>query len=294
VDDGDVDALCVTEEKASGRGFTPAPFGEGNVVPTGEQVEFVPERLAMADEDQIRHGPRLPNVTLGTHSLNSMARLTRTQAQAVAQPYAWRYLLGRYEAVFPVASLVEAAELASVASAVSGAGSEVSIDLRSDRVRVMVGGSEGIDASLTQRFEEVAGAIRRAGWTPAPPTSLRFHRPSMAMELAIDAVEPAAIRPFWKAALNFVEAPDGSLYDPADQFPAIWFQEMEHPRTERNRIHVDVTVAHDEADARIAQVIAAGGVVGPTSLPPSFTVLIDPEGNEVCICTWLGRDAWGS
>jgi len=61
VDDGDVDALGVTEEETRRRGFTPAPFGEGNVVPTSEQVAFVPERLAMAEQDQIRHRRRLAN-----------------------------------------------------------------------------------------------------------------------------------------------------------------------------------------------------------------------------------------
>ena len=227
------------------------------------------------------------------HSLGTMALLTRKQAQAAAQPHAWRYLLGRFEAVFPVASLHEAAELASVATEAAGTGGEVSIDLRSDRVRVMVGGSHGVDELVTEELDLVAGAIQRAGWTPAPPTSARFGRPTMAMEFAIDAINPSAIRPFWKAALNFVEASDGSFIDPADQFPSLWFQQMDAPRMERNRIHVDVTVAHDEAEARIAEVIAAGGIVGPTSMPPSFTVLIDPEGNEVCICTWSGRDERG-
>jgi len=222
-----------------------------------------------------------------------MALLTCTQAQAAAQPHAWRYLLGRFEAVYPVASLSEAAELASVATSAVGSSAEVSIDLRSDRVRVMVGAFRGVDELVTEELDRVAGAIQRAGWTPAPPTSARFGRPTMALELAIDAIDPEAIRPFWKAALNFVEAPDGSLLDPADQFPSLWFQQMEVPRTQRNKIHLDVTVAHDEAEARIAEVIAAGGVVGPTSLPPSFTVLIDPEGNEVCICTWTGRDELG-
>ncbi len=222
-----------------------------------------------------------------------MAHLTRTEAQAAAQPHTWRYLLGRFEAVYPVASLADAGALATVAIAAAPPQSGVSLDLRTDRVRVMVGTLSGVTEQVIALLDAVAGAIRQAGWTPAPPTSLRFFRPTMAMELAIDATDPAAIRPFWKAALNFVEAPDGSLVDPADQLPAIWFQHMQSPRTERNRIHLDLTVAHDEAPARIAAVIAAGGRVGETSLPPSFTVLIDQEGNELCICTWSGRDELG-
>ncbi len=222
-----------------------------------------------------------------------MAHLSRTQAQQAAQPHAWRYLLGRFEAVYPVASLRDGGALAQVVAEAASPQSGVAIDLRSDRVRVMVGTMRGVDNDVVALLDLVALAIQRAGWTPAPPTSSRYVRPTMAMEIAIDTLDASAIRPFWKAALNFHESPDGSLFDPADQLPSVWFQQMEDPRTERNRFHLDVTVAHDEAEARIAQVIAAGGRVGPTSLPPSFTVLIDAEGNEVCICTWSGRDERG-
>jgi GNAT superfamily N-acetyltransferase len=41
------------------------------------------------------------------------------------------------------------------------------------------------------------------------------------------------------------------LVNPAWQGPAIWFQQMDQPRTQRHRIHLDITVRHDEADARV-------------------------------------------
>jgi 4a-hydroxytetrahydrobiopterin dehydratase len=65
---------------------------------------------------------------------------------------------------------------------------------------------------------------------------------------------------------------------------------MDAPRTQRNRIHLDVSVPHDEAPARIAAALAAGGRVLSASEAPSFRVLADAEGNEVCISTWMGRD----
>jgi 4a-hydroxytetrahydrobiopterin dehydratase len=80
------------------------------------------------------------------------------------------------------------------------------------------------------------------------------------------------------------------LVDPAWQGPAIWFQQMDEPRTQRNRIHLDLTVPHDEADARVQAALAAGGVLVSDAAARSFWILADSEGNEVCICTWQDRE----
>ena len=37
------------------------------------------------------------------------------------------------------------------------------------------------------------------------------------------------------------------IQDPLGQGPAIWFQRMDAPRPQRNRIHLDVSVPDDEA-----------------------------------------------
>jgi 4a-hydroxytetrahydrobiopterin dehydratase len=65
---------------------------------------------------------------------------------------------------------------------------------------------------------------------------------------------------------------------------------MDAPRPQRNRIHLDVDVPHDAAADRISAAIAAGGTLLSDSAAPAFWVLADAEGNEVCICTWQGRD----
>jgi 4a-hydroxytetrahydrobiopterin dehydratase len=64
---------------------------------------------------------------------------------------------------------------------------------------------------------------------------------------------------------------------------------MDEPRPQRNRIHVDVTVPHDEADARIAAAIDAGGQLVSAARARAFWILADPEGNEACVCTWQDR-----
>ena len=81
-----------------------------------------------------------------------------------------------------------------------------------------------------------------------------------------------------------------ALVDPSGRGPAIWFQQMDAPRPQRNRIHIDVDVPHEAASARIDAAIAAGGRLLSDDAAPAFWVLADPEGNEACICTWQGRD----
>ena len=116
-----------------------------------------------------------------------------------------------------------------------------------------------------------------------------------ALEIAIDALDIAAVRPFWKAITEYVDEPGPSdlsdgLIDPIGRGPAIWFQQMDAPRPQRNRIHLDIDVPHDAAHARIDAALAAGGTLLCDDAAPAFWVLADPEGNEACICTWQGRD----
>ena len=120
------------------------------------------------------------------------------------------------------------------------------------------------------------------------------------VEIAVDAMDIGAVRPFWAAVLGWpagdpgadgAEGAEGNeLVDPDRVGPTLWFQQMDAPRPQRNRIHVDVTVAHDEADRRVAAALAAGGRLVSDAEAPSFWVLADVEGNEVCVCTWQNRD----
>jgi 4a-hydroxytetrahydrobiopterin dehydratase len=115
-----------------------------------------------------------------------------------------------------------------------------------------------------------------------------------ALEIAIDAIDIPLVRPFWKAVTGYADEPgselNAALIDPAGRAPAIWFQQMDAPRPQRNRIHLDVDVPHGVAKTRIDAAIAAGGRLLSDAEAPAFWVLADPEGNEACICTWQGRD----
>ena len=68
--------------------------------------------------------------------------------------------------------------------------------------------------------------------------------------------------PFWRAVLGYeyrADSPDEDLIDPRGRGPSLWFQKMDTPRPQRSRIHFDVWVPHDQAEARIAAALAAGG-----------------------------------
>ena len=64
---------------------------------------------------------------------------------------------------------------------------------------------------------------------------------------------------------------------------------MDELRPQRNRIHFDVSVPHDQAHERIQATLVAGGKLVDDAEAPAFWVLADPEGNEACVTTWQGR-----
>ncbi|GAA1730102.1 4a-hydroxytetrahydrobiopterin dehydratase [Aeromicrobium alkaliterrae] len=112
-------------------------------------------------------------------------------------------------------------------------------------------------------------------------------------ELALDVVDLPAVGRFWSAA--FTGSPDhvddDDVVDPDTQELILWMQQTDAHEEPRQRFHVDLWLAPDAADARIAAILAAGGVLVSDTEAPSFTVLADPEGNKVCICTCQEREA---
>ena len=78
--------------------------------------------------------------------------------------------------------------------------------------------------------------------------------PVTQFNLAIDALDIAAIRPFWTAVLGFRDAAESQpidLVDPDGRLPGVWFQQMDEARPQRNRIHLDVLVPHDVVHERL-------------------------------------------
>lgn len=78
------------------------------------------------------------------------------------------------------------------------------------------------------------------------------------------------------------------LVDPAGHGPTIWFQRVPEPKTAKNRLHLDIKISPSQRDALADELIAVGGTV--TRNLPGFTVLADPEGNELCLTDDQAQD----
>lgn len=223
-----------------------------------------------------------------------MDLLTRKDASDAVTDLGWRYVLGELLTQVPTLSLTHGAEVTARAVQACGgdADQHLILDVRADRVHLALR-SQAM-AGVTQRDVDLAHRISAAVSDLGLRTEPGDRPVVQRLEIAVDAIDIPAVRPFWRAVLAYVDepgaGPQGGLVDPAGHAASVWFQQMDAPRPQRNRIHFDISVPHDEAERRIEAALAAGGRLTYTDEAPAFWVLADPEGNEVCVCTWQGRD----
>ena len=202
----------------------------------------------------------------------------------------WRIVLQGIETWFVAPSFVDAvAFVGEIAEAAEAANHHPDLDLRYRRLHVRLsshdaGGLTDRDAALAATISELAAARGLSAEA----------RASTGLEVAIDAIDIPAVLPFWRAVLGYEDDPadEGTvdaIHDPAGVGPGFWFQQMDAPRRQRNRIHLDVIVPEDEVDDRIQAALAAGGTLLSDAAARAFWILADPEGNEACLCTWQDR-----
>ena len=205
----------------------------------------------------------------------------------------WRFMLNRIEAQFDADAFDAAGRfVAQIGALAQAADHHPNVDLRYPGL-VHVALTSHSDGGVTEKDVALATSISElatADGLTSSPAKVRT------VEIGIDALDIGLVLPFWRAVLGYVDGSatrDGQpidVVDPAGIGPEVWFQQMDEPRPQRNRIHFDVTVPHDVAEQRIADTIAAGGRLINDSEAKAFWVLADPEGNEACICTWQDRD----
>lgn len=178
------------------------------------------------------------------------------------------------------------AGLALVAAVVERAGdaADVRLTAASVDVALLTPGVGRVTARDLDLAREVSGVARSQGVAADPGAVTQ-------LELALDTADLAAVGPFWAALLT--GSPDAvsgdDVVDPTGRVPTLWFQHTDVHQEPRQRFHVDLWVAHDVAQERIAAAVAAGGRVVDDRPAPAYVVLADPEGNKVCVCTFLGR-----
>jgi 4a-hydroxytetrahydrobiopterin dehydratase len=199
----------------------------------------------------------------------------------------WRLLFAALHARFRTGSFAKGlAFVDRIGAEAEKADHHPDIDLRYGFVQIRLsshdaGGVTERDVRLARIISEIADGM---GLTPEVG---KLQVP----ELALDTADVAAVKPFWRAVLAYVDTDlDDELVDPDGRLPTLWFQDTEPHEPPRQRFHIDVRVPPEHAEHRIAAALEAGGTMVSDARAPRFWVLADPEGNKACITTWLGRD----
>ena len=144
-------------------------------------------------------------------------------------------------------------------------------------------GMSGRDVALARAVSALA---REHGATPDPGAV-------ESVLVIVESIHNADVMPFWKALLAYdyrSDTPDEDLVDPQRRGPAFWFEEVKEAHDVRNGIHVAVWVPADQAEARVAAALAAGGHMVNDTHAPSWWLLADAMGNESDVSAITGRD----
>lgn len=191
----------------------------------------------------------------------------------------WVVLHGGPTAVFGVASLAEAAALASAVAAVEGV-SGVLMTIGDDCLTVrLTRGVFRLESRHVDLAREISAVARLKG---AAADRAR----AQSVQLAI-AAKPAELDiGFWRAALGYTALADDNAVDPLGHGSTFWMQELDDAKPLRHAMHVDVSVSREHAPARVEAAVAAGGHVVDDSEAPEFWTLSDRAGNKVCIASW--------
>lgn len=192
----------------------------------------------------------------------------------------WRSLYHLVSAYFPTGSLARGIALVDEIGRIADETQQqyLSIDLR----------GTGVTVSLTRRDIALARRISAAAKEldiPADPTAVQL------VTITLDALASTDVLPFWRVLLGYRQIGDDYLSDPYRRGPGLGLQHMDEARPQRNRMHLDIAVPHDQAEARIAAALAAGGHLVSDAHAPMWWVLADAEGNEACVATWVGRES---
>ena len=84
---------------------------------------------------------------------------------------------------------------------------------------------------------------------------------------------------FWRAVLGYAPASDDNAVDPLGHGSTVWLQELDESRSLRHAMHVDVSVAREQVEARLEAALAAGGSIVDDSSARRIATLADRAGN---------------
>lgn len=198
----------------------------------------------------------------------------------------WRPILGSLLARFETGDFATGLTLVNrVGEVAEEANHHPDVDLRYGRVDIRLtshdaGGKTERDVAMARRISEIAADLG-VGASPEKVSQV---------EWGLDSWDIRAVQPFWAAVMGLdpAEEPDDEVVDRDGVVSTLWFQGSDEHETPHQRWHADVWVPPEAVAVRIEAAVAAGGTVVDDS-SQSFTVLADPQGNRVCLCTHRGR-----
>jgi 4a-hydroxytetrahydrobiopterin dehydratase len=193
----------------------------------------------------------------------------------------WVVLHGGATAAFRVASLAEAARLADAVAQVPGLeGSGALLTVADERLTVRL--TRGV---FRLEVEHVAlaravSAVARAQGAAADRAAVQE------VQVAVAARPDALDVGFWRAVLGYAPLAEDNAVDPLGHGSTVWIQELDPGKPLRHAMHVDVSLAREQAEARVAAALDAGGRVVVLTDAPASWVLADRAGNRVCVAAW--------
>ena len=216
--------------------------------------------------------------------------ITPTQFHGADGTEDWRVVGDGACAFFRTTSLAASAALATRIGQLAGVDDQPpDLDFRPDGVTVRLVTSTPDHFGLTDRDLERARRISEMaaelGLTPDPSAV-------QSVLVIVGALVPDKVMPFWRALLGYEprpDSPDEDLIDPRGRGPAFWFETMDDAPERRIGLHVAVWVPPEQAEARVAAALAAGGRI-VRDVGPAWWTLADAEGNEADVATTQSRD----
>ena len=193
----------------------------------------------------------------------------------------WVVLHGGAVAVFPVGSFAEAGDLADAFAEVPGVGEAGTLmTIAADRLTVRLTRDLWM---LEPQHVELARAVS----TVARERGVSADRGAVReVQLAIASKPEDTDLGFWRAVLGYDPMSPDNGVDPLGHGSTVWMQDLDPAKPLRHAMHIDVSVAREHAEERLAAALAAGGRIIDESEAPGAWILADPAGNKVCIAAW--------
>jgi len=177
--------------------------------------------------------------------------------------------------------MVEAARLAEAIAQVPGlAGTGVLMTIADGQLTVRLArGVFRLEERHVRLARAVSAVVREHN---ATSDRTRVQEVSFAISARPDAIDVG----FWRAVLGYAELADDNAVDPLGHGSTVWMQDLDPAKPLRHAMHVDVSVAREQAEHRVANALAAGGRIVDGSGAPAGWILADHAGNRVCVAAW--------